>query len=90
MNLVSIASGGQNETIQLLIIINFIQDIMIKLQRAIRFQFDRAGQIINLTQTKFSRETCKLLNKNLNFVPTQNKINKKELHNWTNPVDVSN
>ena len=32
-------------------------------------------------QKKFSRETFKLLNKNLNFVSTQDKINKKELHN---------
>ena len=60
-------------------------DRFIKLQRAIkntiRLQSDPAGQIINLTQKIFSRETFKFLNKNLNFVPTQNKINKKELHN---------
>ena len=34
--------------------------------------------MINLTQKNVLRETFKLLNKNLNFVPTQNK---KELHN---------
>ena len=46
-----------------------------------RLQSDTAGQIISLTQKIFSRSTFKLLNKNLNFVPTQNKRNKKELHN---------
>ena len=46
-----------------------------------RLQSDTAGQIISLTQKIFSRPTFKLLNKNLNFVPTQNKRNKKELHN---------
>ena len=42
---------------------------------------DPAGQIINFAQKKISRETSKLLNKNQNFVLTQNKINKKGLHN---------
>ena len=60
-------------------------DHFIKLQRAIknavRLQSDPAGQIINLTQKTFSRKTFKLLNKKLNFVPTQNRMNTKELHN---------
>ena len=84
VNLASTTSGVQNKTVQLLTIINFIQDTMTKSQRAmkntIRFQLDPAGQIINLTQKKIFGETFKLLNKNLNLVPTQNKINKKELH----------
>ena len=37
--------------------------------------------MITLTQKKFSRETFKLLNNYLNFVPNQNEINKKEFHN---------
>ena len=46
------------------------------LEDTIRFQSDPAGQVINLITKKFCKDTFKLLNKNLNFVPTQKTINK--------------
>ena len=79
VNMSSTTSGDENEILHAR-----HHDHFIKLQRAIkntiRLQFDPAGQIINLTQKKYSRGIYKLFSKNLNFVPTQNKINKKELH----------
>ena len=35
--------------------------------------------VINLLKHSFSLDTCKLLNKNLNFVPTPKKYNEKQL-----------
>ena len=53
---------------------------MIKLQKSLedtnRFQSDPAGQVINLSTKRFCKDTFKLSNKNLNFVPTQKTINK--------------
>ena len=46
------------------------------LEDTIRFQSDPAGQVINLITKRFCRDTFKLLNKNLNFVPMQKTINK--------------
>ena len=56
----------------------------LKLEKSIRettgLYFDSAGQKINFIQRMFLREACKLLNKNLNFVPIQNTI-KQDLYN---------
>ena len=46
------------------------------LEDTIRFQYDPAGQVINLSTKRFCQDTFELLNKNLNFVPTQKTINK--------------
>ena len=40
---------------------------------------DPSGHVINLSKHSFSLDTCKLLNKNLNFVPTPKKYDKKQL-----------
>ena len=47
------------------------------LENTIRFQSDPAGQVINLSTKRFCKDTFKLLNENLNFVPTQKTINKQ-------------
>ena len=47
-----------------------------KLKDTIRFQSDPADQTINLNPKTFCKDNFKLLNKNLNFVPTQKAINK--------------
>ena len=46
------------------------------LEDAIKFQSDPAGQVIKLSTKNFCKDTFKLLNKNLNFVPAQKTINK--------------
>ena len=46
------------------------------LEDTIRLKFDPAEQVINLSTKRFCKDTFKLLNKNLNFVPTQKTINK--------------
>ena len=55
----------------------------IGIQRAIkskiRYKSDPSGKVINLSKHSFSLDTFKLLNKNLNFVPTPKKYNKKKL-----------
>ena len=55
----------------------------VKLWRAIEnttgLQSDLAGQVINLNKKRFRKETFKLLNKNLNFVPTQTDFGKTTL-----------
>ena len=53
---------------------NFIK-LLKTLEDAISFQSDPAGQVINLSTKRFCKGTFKLLNKNLNFVPTQKTIN---------------
>ena len=59
-------------------------DNFIKLQKMLedtfRFQSDAAGQVVNLSTKRFCKETFKILNKNLNFVPTQKTINKNTIN----------
>ena len=47
---------------------NFIK-LRKTLEDTIRFQSDPTGQVINLSTKRFYKDTYKLLNKNLNFVP---------------------
>ena len=47
----------------------------------IRYKSDPSGNVINISKYSFSLDTFKLLNKNLNFVPTPKKHNKKQLDN---------
>ena len=42
---------------------------------------DPSGHVINLSKHSFSLNIFKLLNKNLNFVPTPKNYNKKQLDN---------
>ena len=58
---------------------NFIK-LRKTLEDTIRFQSDPAGQVINLSTKRFCKDTFKLLNKNLNFVPTQKTINKDTIN----------
>ena len=55
------------------------------IQRAIkskiRYKSDPSGHVINLSKHSFFLDIFKLLNKNLNFVPTPKKYNKKQLGN---------
>ena len=55
---------------------NFIK-LRKTLKDTIRFQSDSAGHVINLSTKRFCKDTFKLLNKNLNFVPTQKKLSIK-------------
>ena len=48
------------------------------LEDTIRFQSDPVGQVINLSAKRFCKDTFKFLN--INFVPTQNTINKNTIH----------
>ena len=43
-------------------------------------QSDPRGQVINLSKNRFTKETFKLLNKNLNSVTTQTNFNKTTLN----------
>ena len=45
-----------------------------------RYKSDPSGNVINLSKHLFSLDTFKLLNKNVNFVPTPKKYNKKQLN----------
>lgn len=88
MKLGSTISGGQKKNSSIfnghkLYTRNY--DYFIKLHQTtkntITLHSDSAWQIRNLTRKAFSMEVFKFLNRNLNFVPTQSKINKKELYN---------
>ena len=46
---------------------------------SVRHRHDPDGNVINLTNHSFSRDTFKLLNKNLNFIPTPDVYNKQKL-----------
>ena len=54
-----------------------------KLQRtitnALRYKSDPSGNVVNLSKHSFSFDTYKLLNKNLNFIPTSKRYNKNQL-----------
>ena len=45
-----------------------------------RYQFDPIGNVINLSNKTFTKETFQLLNKNLNFIPTPSIFNKSQLN----------
>ena len=49
-------------------------------QDTIRFRSDPARQAIQVSIKRFCRDTFKLLNKNLNFIPTKKTINKNALN----------
>ena len=48
------------------------------LEKSLRHQSDSNGNIINLTKHSFTKTEYKLLNKNLNFIPTPKVYNKNE------------
>ena len=54
-----------------------------KLQRPITnvlsYKSDPSGNVVNLSKHSFSFDTYKLLNKNLNFIPTSKRYNKNQL-----------
>ena len=52
-----------------------------KVEKSTKFQSDPIGNVMNLSKYKFSKATYRLLNKNLNFVPTQKKYNRNEFEN---------
>ena len=52
-----------------------------ELKGTIRFQSDPAEQTINLNPKTFCKDSFKLLNKNLNFVPTQKPTINKDTRN---------
>ena len=43
-------------------------------------QFDPTGNVINLSNKTFTKETFQLLNKNLNFTPTPSIFNENQLN----------
>ena len=49
------------------------------IEKSLRHQFDLNGNTINLTKYSFTKTEYKLLNKNLNFIPTPKVYNKNEL-----------
>ena len=44
-----------------------------------RYKSDPSGNIVNSSKDSFSFGTYKLLNKNLNFIPTSKRYNKNQL-----------
>ena len=46
----------------------------------LEYRSDPFGNILSLSKHSFSLNTYKLLNKNLNFVPTPKQYNQKQLH----------
>ena len=49
-------------------------------------QSDPAGNVINLSNKYFTKDVYKILNKNLSFVPTIKKFNKKLLDEQINDL----
>ena len=45
------------------------------IQSTARFKSDPIGSVVNLSNKKFTKDTFKLLNKNLNFIPTLKQTN---------------
>ena len=77
----SVSHMDQEGNLELINDINFIEQTMTTLSRktledTVRFKSGPAGQVINLTTKIFCKDIFKILNKNLNFVPTQRTINK--------------
>ena len=52
---------------------------------ALRYKSDPSGNVLNLSKHWFSFDTYKLLNKNLNLIPTSKRYNKSQL-----PADLQN
>ena len=71
-----VSHGGQEENIKLINIINFIEPWQLYQVT----ENDPARQVITLSTKRFFNDTFKLLNKNLNFVTTQQSINKNTIN----------
>ena len=41
-----------------------------KIEETIRYKYDPEGNVVNITAFSFTKSEYKLLNKNLNFIPT--------------------
>ena len=78
-NTASVSHGGQQENVELITVINFIEQNMKTLSNYGE-QSNPSGQEINLSKKRLTKETFKLLNKNLNFVATQTNFNKNTLN----------
>ena len=50
-----------------------------EIKKSVRHRHDPDRNVINLTNHFFSRDTFKLLNKNLNFIPTPDVCNEQKL-----------
>ena len=85
------SEGGQLEKVELLSVLTFIKKnhenfgkLQKTIEKSLRHQSDPNGNIINLTKHLFTKTECKLLNKNLNFIPTPKVYNKRELDKDSN------
>ena len=86
-NVQEASEGDQPERVELLSIITFMEETLKtlvtygkKIEKSVRHQSDPNGNITNLTKHSFTKAEYKLLNKNLNFIPTPKVYNKNELN----------
>ena len=56
-----------------------ISNLRKTISRAARYRYDRDGNVINLSKHSVTKKQFKVLNKNLNFCPTTEYYNKKEI-----------
>ena len=78
---------GQREKLQIPSVISFIEDKMRTYGERLKNQLDISdleGIVVNLTAFSFSKSEYKLLNINLNFIPTPKVYNKNKLDNDLN------
>ena len=81
--MVSNNNGGQQQNIEIINMISYIQQTIKTIKKYWRtventttHQSDPVGHVINLSKKTFTRGTFELLNKNLNFIPTTKVYNK--------------
>ena len=86
-NLTFVFHDSQQENMELITIISLSEQITKtlsnygeQLKNTTGLQSNPVGQVINLIIKWFAKETFNLLNKNLNFVPTQTNFNKTTLN----------
>ena len=78
--------GGQQQNVEIISVISFIEQTMQPLKsfgEQLKIEpgtnFGLRGNVINLSNKAFTKETFQLLNKNLNFRPTPSIFNKNQL-----------
>ena len=57
------------------------------ISRAARYRYERDGNVINLSKHSVTKKQFKVLNKNLNFCPTPEYYNKKEIKSDTKKIE---
>ena len=97
LQMASDSQGDQQQNMEITPVISFTEETMQKLKIfsgkfkvQLEFKSDPIGAVVKLSNKKFTKDIFKLLNKNLNFIPTFKQGNKNFTLKWSPFSDLLN